>query len=516
MEPIYIIICSLALIAIAGFVLSIAGRRIYRHDLEKAEAMAASRQQELSAQLAEALSKAEAATIDKHNAELARTAAESESAAAAIRLSELKAAVRELEDRRTALENELSAKNAELKAANAKLTLNAEHEATAKTEREAFVKQQLELMKQQLENRSNELLKARAEELKSGNSTNMEAVVAPLKESLRKMEEALRENKSTHETSTATIKANIATLVETTLKVSSSADRLSNALTAETKIQGNWGEEKAERLLKALGLEEGLEYDTQAFLRDESGKSLQSDDTQKRMQPDIILHLDETRDLIIDSKVSLDAYTNYCNATDDTARKQFLDLHLKSLRNHVKGLASKSYDSYVKPPHQTVDFVMMFVPIEPALQTALAEDPSLWREAMEKGVFIVGEQNLYAAIRSVQETWKGIKQEKSLQEVYDIADRLVTRVGEFFERYQTLGDKLTDACAAFDSAGEKLCTGQQSLLVSARQLVERGAHENKKHRLPQAAPKVKGEKRRKALTQSEPAESESSAEDAEQ
>ena len=152
-----------------------------------------------------------------------------------------------------------------------------------------------------------------------------------------------------------------------------SADRLSNALTAESKAQGNWGEQKAETLLHALGLERGLEYDAQEFLRDATGGIIVAEETSQRMQPDIILHLDETRDLIIDSKVSLSAFIDYTNADDDAARSLALAAHLKSVRNHVKELAKKNYAAYVKAPRQSVDFVMMFVPVDAALPAPCAD-----------------------------------------------------------------------------------------------------------------------------------------------
>ena len=312
----------------------------------------------------------------------------------------------------------------------------------------------------------------------------MKMIVDPLKESIAKMESALKENKSTQETSTEAIKEKIATLVSTTMKVSDSAERLSNALTAENKTQGNWGEQKIETLLNAIGLERGLEYDAQEYLRDANGNIIVSDETTHRMQPDIILHLDETRDLIIDSKVSLNAFVDYTNAEDDDARAIALASHLKSVRNHVKELAKKNYAAYVKAPRQSVDFVMMFVPVDAALQLALASDATLWRDAMNQGVFIVGEQNMYAALRAVQVTWTAIKQNANNKAICDTAEELLTRVGDLLERVQKVGKKLDEAQTAYEAVLDKANKGQ-SVLGSARKLVKLGAKVSTVHPLAQ-------------------------------
>ena len=344
--------------------------------------------------------------------------------------------------------------------------------------------QALETMKEQVQNTTNRMLKERQAELQQTNSTNMKQIVDPLKESIAKMESALKENKSTQETSTEAIKEKIATLVSTTMRVQDSADRLSNALTAESKTQGNWGEQKIESLLNAIGLEKGLEYEEQEYLRDANGNIIVSDETARRMQPDIILHLDENRDLIIDSKVSLTAFIDYTNAEDDKAREIALAAHIKSVRNHVKELAKKNYATYVKAPRQSVDFVMMFVPVDAALQLALANESTLWREAMNQGVFIVGEQNLYAALRAVQVTWTAIKQNANNKAICDTAEELLARVGDLLERVNKVGKKLDEAHAAYESVVEKANRGQ-SVLGSAKKLVKLGAKVSTVHPLPQ-------------------------------
>ena len=342
----------------------------------------------------------------------------------------------------------------------------------------------IEALKADVKNTTTEALKQRQNELQQSNSTSMQQIVNPLKETLQKMETALKENKSVQETSTATIKENIATLVTKAMQVSQSAERLSNALTAESKTQGCWGEQKIEALLDAIGLEKGLQYDSQEYLRDASGSIIISDETAHRMQPDIILHLDGTRDMIIDSKVSLSAFVDYMNAKNDEDRSTALTAHIRSVRNHVRELAKKNYAAYIKQPRQSVDFVMMFVPIDAALQLALSNDASLWRDAMNQGVFIVGEQNLYAALRAVDVTWTAIKQNANNKAICDAAAELMGRVGDMLKRVDTVGECLTKANMAFKAVKEKATDGRQTVLGSARKLVKLGAKENATHPLP--------------------------------
>ena len=342
----------------------------------------------------------------------------------------------------------------------------------------------LEALKADVKNTTTEALKQRQNEFQQTNSSSMKQIVEPLKETLQKMETALKENKSVHETSTATIKENIATLVSKAMQVSHSAERLSNALTAENKTQGCWGEQKIEALLDAMGLEKGLQYDSQEFLRDASGNVVISDETARRMQPDIILHLDATRDLIIDSKVSLRAFVEYTNAANDEERSVALAAHIKSVRNHVKELAKKNYAAYVKHPRQSVDFVMMFVPIDSALQLALLNAPSLWREAMNQGVFIVGEQNLYAALRAVDVTWTTIKQDANNKAICEAAAELMDRVGLLLKRVTALGKCLESANNAYLDVKDKSINGQKGVLCAAKKLEKLGAKPSTKHTLP--------------------------------
>ncbi len=366
---------------------------------------------------------------------------------------------------------------------NAIEALKVSYEKILETEKDR-INAAIEALKADVKSTTTEALKLRQDELQKSNSTSMKQIVDPLKETLQKMETVLKETNSTQETSTAAIKEKIATLVATTMKVSDSAERLSNALTAESKTQGCWGEQKIEALLDAIGLEKGLQYDSQEYIRDANGNIILSDETERRLQPDIILHLDATRDLIIDSKVSLNAFVDYMNADTDEDRTRALTTHIRSVRNHVKELAKKNYSAYVKHPRQSVDFVMMFVPIDSALQLALSNDSSLWRDAMNQGVFIVGEQNLYAALRAVDVTWTAIKQNANNKAICDAAAELMNRVGDMLEKVEDMGKKLEKVNEAYKAVNDKATNGRQTVLGSANKLVKLGAKVSTTHPLP--------------------------------
>lgn len=387
------------------------------------------------------------------------------------------------EEARTYAQELLSAKEQAHREAMA--SLENHHQQALLSEQQRY-EEMLAKVSAEMKATTEQMLRQRQSELQESNSLHMQQIVSPLKDTIQRMETALKENRSTQETSTEAIKEKIATLVSTTMKVSDSAERLSNALTSENKTQGNWGEQKIESLLTSIGLERGLEYDSQEYLRDAAGNIIVSDESSRRMQPDIILHLDETRDLIIDSKVSLNAFVDYTNADDDQGRSVALAGHLRSVRNHVKELSKKNYAAYVRSPRQSVDFVMMFVPVDGALQLALSADPTLWREAMNQGVFIVGEQNLYAALRAVQVTWTTIKQNANNKAICDTAEELLNRVGDFMEKFNDLGKRLEKVNEAYESVSKKATSGQ-SVLGSARKLVKLGAKASTVHPLPLSA-----------------------------
>ena len=263
-------------------------------------------------------------------------------------------------------------------------------------------------------------------------------------------------------------------MLQATSSLGAEAEKLSRALQTGPKVQGDFGEMKLNDLLDKFGFTKGLEYDVQYVMRDAKGKVIRNDDTNDGMRPDVVLHYPDKKDVIIDAKASLTAFIGYVNAQTDEERKAFLEEHCRSVRKHVNELADKQYNRYSMEGRETLDFVIMFVPQEAAMQLAVSADPNLWSYAFDKKVFITGEQNLFAVLRMLQEN-----QEK----VYGLANTLLDRVGDFMERFDEMGDKIQKVQNAYEHAELKL-KGNQSLLVPARKLVEMGAKENPKHPLP--------------------------------
>ncbi len=343
--------------------------------------------------------------------------------------------------------------------------------------------QSLTLLREQVTNITQQLLRQRSEELDGQNKQSISHIIDPLQKTIEEMKRAMDENKQQQVRNAASFEEQIKHLMASSAQMSDSANRLSTALTTDSSIQGHWGETVLKSILDAQGLVEGLNYEVQSTLRDAAGNVLRNDETGSMMRPDVVIHMDKQRDFIIDSKVSLTAFIAYQNAQTDEEKKAALAEHLRSMHKHVKELAHKDYSRYVVAPRQAMNFVMMFVPHESALQLALYADGNLWHEAMEQGVFIVGEQNLYAALRAVELTWTQIQQAENHQQVYQLANELLSRVGDFLERYHKIGETIDRLQRNYDDCEKKLTTGQ-SVLGSANKLIRLGAQQDKKHPLP--------------------------------
>ena len=203
------------------------------------------------------------------------------------------------------------------------------------------------------------------------------------------------------------------------------------------------------------------------------------------MRPDVILHLDLNRDVIIDAKVSMTAFMDYVNAKNEDDREHYLKAHVDSINKHVKELSTKNYSSYIKAPKVKMDYVIMFVPHTGALWTALNAQPDLWRKAMEKNVYIADEQSLFAALKIVNLTWRQIVQAQNHEKVFELANEMLDRVGQFMGRYKAIGKALQTATTAYNDAEKKLLPSGQSILQTCNKLTKLGAKQSHKNPLPQ-------------------------------
>ena len=353
-----------------------------------------------------------------------------------------------------------------------------------RAERSRDLQKQLELVKEQLSSTTQEMLRQRTADLHQANAQQMGAIIDPLKETIREMKSSMDSSRDQNNKNTAALGEQIKQMLASAQNIGQKADHLADALRNESKVQGNWGETILSELLQNQGLKEGVHYDVQTALRDDRGDLLLHEETGSKMIPDVVLHYPDNKDVVIDSKVSLTAFLDYMEADSEDRRKEALGRHLASMHQHVKELSRKNYSSYIKNGHQSLDYVIMFVPNESALQLALLNDTHLWRDAFDKGVFITSEQNLIAALRMIQLAWTQELQHQNQERVYELANTLVDRVSDFTERFDKLGEGITSLQRQYEESRKKLNTGRQSLLAPARQLVDMGAKENPKRPLP--------------------------------
>ena len=306
----------------------------------------------------------------------------------------------------------------------------------------------------------------------------------PLKETIDKMKEVMRENTIRQTEIGGEIKTQALNMMRQSEAAKNSADELTRVFRHAGRVQGEWGEIILDELLESQGLTKGIHYDIQSSIRDASGDVVHTEDD-RRMRPDVILHLDQKRDVIIDSKVSLTAFMDYVNADDEASRQKFLKAHVDSIQKHVKELSGKDYSSYVKPPKIRMDYVIMFVPNTGALWTAVKAQPDLWRNAMEKNVYIADEQTLFAALRIINLTWTQITQAQNHERVFELAGEMLDRVGQFMGKYKSMGDALAKAQKAYEDGEKKLQPSGQSILQTCGKLVKLGAKQSTKNPLPQ-------------------------------
>lgn len=343
--------------------------------------------------------------------------------------------------------------------------------------------ERLRLVQEQLGTTTERLLKQRSEELDKTNRSQMDSMLAPLKAVMAEMKKSMDDNRESFTRSTASLSEQLRQMHASATSLGVEAEKLSKALQAGPKVQGDFGEMKLNDLLDKFGFTKGVEYDVQYTMRDAKGNVIRNDDTDDMMRPDVVLHYPDHKDVIIDSKASLTSFICYVNAESDEERKRSLEEHVKSVRRHVDELSAKNYGKYSMDGGTTLDFVIMFVPQEAAVQLAVSADATLWSYAFDRNVIITGEQNLFSLLRLLQIAWTQQRQADNQKKVFDIASALVQRVQLFMERFSKVGAEIDNARKAFDDTLTSV-EGNRGLLVSARKLVDMGAKEDpKKKRL---------------------------------
>ncbi len=365
-----------------------------------------------------------------------------------------------------------------------------------KEQQEKQLREQTERLKAELLNVTQRMLEQRSQQLKTASGEQFDAsrkelerILGPLNENLRNMREQVEKARTEQIEKMAHLDSTIRATLQQADSVKASADKLANALTAENKVQGNFGELRLRTLLENMGFKEGVEFEEQYLLRDDTGTPVTHDETGQKLIPDTIIHFPAGRDIIIDSKMSLKAYADYANATDDAERKAALKRHVESVKHHVDELSEKKYYRFITGNRESVDFVVMFIPYDNMLEHALAADPQLWQYAARRNVLITGSHNLYMLLRIAQMSWERMRQTENTQQIIREANIIVQRVQDFYTRMQLVDRKLEETRKAFDQLNVTLSPSGRGIITAARKLLKCGAKEDetnltKRKRLP--------------------------------
>jgi DNA recombination protein RmuC len=365
-----------------------------------------------------------------------------------------------------------------------RLAAQEQHHQEAMQAQQQRFEEMMAKVQAQLKSATDDMLRQRQKEFSESSQQGLGQIVTPLRETIDKMKQAMNDSALKQTELSGQLKANIEQMIRQSEAARQSAEELTRAFKHGSKVQGDWGERVLSELLDSQGLTQGVHYDVQTYIRDVQG-NIVTDDRGAMMRPDVILHLDQRREVIIDSKVSMTAFMDYVNAETETERDRFLKQHVDSVWNHVKELSTKDYSSYIQSPKVRMDYVIMFVPHSGALWAALNAQPDLWRRAMEKNVFMADEQTLFAALRIINLTWTQIAQAQNHEKVYALAAEMLDRVGQFMKRYQAIGKALETATKAYEDGEKKLMPSGPSILQTCAKLTKLGAKQSDKNPLPQ-------------------------------
>lgn len=357
----------------------------------------------------------------------------------------------------------------------------AEKEAEIKTLKEKLDTLKAEIDKigekyaAEFKNLANEILEDKSQRFTQKNKENLEAILKPLDDNIREFKKTVSDAYQTEAKERFSLGNEVKKLAELNQQMSEEARNLTRALKGEAKTQGDWGEMILETILEKSGLRKDEEYFMQEELKDESGKPLRSDSENRKMRPDAIVKYPDNRSVIIDSKVSLNAFTRYVEATDADVQQKELEAHVAAVKNHVIALSAKGYDDYDK----ALDFVMMFIPSEPAYIAAMQGDSNLWSFAYEKRILLMNPTNLITSLKLIVDLWKREYQNRNAQAIADRGALLYDKFVGFIENLQDVGDKLNKAETAYQSAFKQLSSGPGNLITQATELKKLGVKSKK-------------------------------------
>ncbi|MFN1551835.1 DNA recombination protein RmuC [Vibrio natriegens] len=318
-------------------------------------------------------------------------------------------------------------------------------------------------LKQQFEHLANQLFEEKTAKVDLQNRQSLEGLLSPLREQLDGFKKQVNDSFSQEAKERHTLVHELKNLQRLNEQMTREAVNLTQALKGDNKQQGNWGEVVLARVLAESGLREGHEYETQVNLQNEAGK---------RYQPDVIVHLPQNKQVVVDSKMALVAYERYFNAETDAQRDQALNAHLIALRAHIKGLSMKDYHKL--KGIQSLDYVLMFIPVEPAFQVAIQADPSLVKDAMEQNIILVSPTTLLVALRTIDNLWRNERQNENAKLIAERATKLYDKLRLFIDDMEGLGGALDKANQTYQGAMNKLATGRGNVIRQAESFKQLG------------------------------------------
>ncbi|HEY4800577.1 MAG TPA: DNA recombination protein RmuC [Bacteroidia bacterium] len=320
----------------------------------------------------------------------------------------------------------------------------------------------------QFENLANKILEDKSKKFTEQNKLNLETILNPLKDNITKFEKKVDDTYKAEASERNSLKGEIKMLLTLNKQISEEANNLAKALKGDTKKQGNWGEIILEKVLERSGLQKGVEYEMQVSMNTEDGK---------RVQPDVIINLPDKKHIVVDSKVSLVAYEAFVNSQTDAERSTHLQAHIASVKNHIKGLSEKNYQSLGQL--NTPDFVLLFMPIESSFSLAVQADNELFNFAWEKKIVIVSPSTLLATLRTIASIWKQERQTKNAIEIARQSGELYDKFVGFLSDLIEVGKKMDATKKSYEEAMNKFSSGRGNLIKRAETIKELGAKTTK-------------------------------------
>ena len=344
--------------------------------------------------------------------------------------------------------------------------------------------QALEAVKAQMTADTEKLLKQREEALEKKAEETFKNLTGGLGKDIKSMQEAFDAQKRTQTESGATLKTVVEQAVkhlqEQTASIGIKADNLAQALKGQNKMAGTWGDIVLYNMLVNEGMVEGRDFDKEETLRKTLGDIVLNEDSGKRMRPDYILHYPDKTEVIVDSKVSLDALSDWYAAEDPSVKDDAARRNLQAIREQIKSLSTKRYQDYIRDGYKTLDYVIMFIPSYGALQLAKTLVPNIFNEAYQQGVLLTTEETLMPFLRMIRIAWTNYDQARNQEKIIKAAQTMIDRVYDFSKAHAAMGNKLHDALEEYDKVSAKISDSGNSIITSARQLLKLGVPKNPK------------------------------------